>query len=151
MRPTIYLGADHAGFDKKTIIKEHLLVKDFIVEDLGAHSLNPHDDYTEFAKAVAGAVREHEGSLGILVCGSAEGVCITANKFDGIRAGIGFSAESAGLLREHDHGNILCLPGRVKIEDDLLLIVDTFIKATPSTEARHVRRVGEIRDLEQTN
>ncbi len=151
MRPTIYLGADHAGFDKKNIIKEHLLVKDFTVEDLGAHALNPHDDYTGFAKAVAEAVRENKGSLGILVCGSAEGVCITANKFDGIRAGIGFSAESAGLLREHDHGNILCLPGRLPTQDDLLLIVDTFIKASPSTEARHIRRVGEIEALEQTN
>ena len=146
---TIYLGADHAGFDLKNILKEHLERQGHVVHDLGAHTLNLHDDYPVFAAAVASNVREHASSFGILICGSAEGVCIAANKFDGIRAGVGFSLASATAMRNDDDANILCLPARLKLIDDPLAIADAFLTTPFSNAARHNRRLAEIDDLEQ--
>ncbi len=144
----IYLGADHRGFALKESVKRHLVRAGFEVEDLGAHELEPHDDYPVYAARVANVVRSNPRSLGILFCGSAEGMCIAANKFDGIRAGIGFSIPAAKSLRFDDHGNVLCLPSTVSVQDDIFTIVDTFLTTAPSTEARHVRRSEEITSLE---
>ncbi len=144
----IYIGADHAGFALKESVKRHLNDREFEVEDLGAHELSPGDDYPVFAARVAQAVRENPRSVGILICGSAEGVCIAANKFDGIRAGIGFSIDAARSLRANDTGNILCLAGRLSTIDAPMAIVDAFLTAEPSGETRHMRRVNEIRAIE---
>jgi len=144
----IYLGADHAGFAMKESVKRHVQSVGFEVEDLGAHEVNPDDDYPVYAARVAGVVRENPRSVGLLFCGSAEGICIAANKFDGIRAGIGFSIEAARSLRFDDHGNILCLPGRIGTKDDPMQIVDAFLNAEPSMAQRHERRVEEISRIE---
>jgi ribose 5-phosphate isomerase B len=144
----IYLGADHAGFSLKETIKRHLQHGGFEVEDLGAHAVNETDDYPVYAARVANVVRENPRSVGILFCGSAEGICITANKFDGIRAGIGFSIAAAKSLREDDHGNVLCMPGRIKTPDDPISIIDTFLRAHPSHADRHERRIQEISQIE---
>ncbi len=149
MHTTIYLGADHAGFDLKNILKEHLEKQGHVVHDLGAHILDLHDDYPVYAAAVASNVREHAGSFGLLVCGSAEGVAIAANKFDDIRAGVGFSVASAIAMRNDDDANILCLPARLKLIDDPLAIADAFLTTQFSDAPRHNRRLGEIDDLEQ--
>lgn len=147
MSVTVYLGADHAGFALKNSLKEHLEMKGFMVEDLGAHELDETDDYPEYAAAVAQAVRGHRGSFGLLVCGNAEGICIAANKFQGIRAGIGYSLEAAKTMRNDDNTNILCLPGRVPIADEPLEIAEMFL-ATPFSQAeRHERRVNQIDEL----
>lgn len=151
MRPTIYLGADHAGFDLKTVLAEHLDTHGFIVHDLGAHTLNPNDDYPAYAAAVAEAVLGHPGSSGILSCGNAEGVCMVANKFDGIRAGVGFSKEAARTMRQDDDANVLCVPGRIKTEDDPLQIVNTFLETSFSGADRHVRRLSAIEKIEEEN
>ncbi|MFA6130983.1 MAG: RpiB/LacA/LacB family sugar-phosphate isomerase [Patescibacteria group bacterium] len=148
MQTTVYLGADHAGFDLKTIISEHLELHEYAVEDLGAPTLNPADDYPQYANAVAEAVLAHPGSFGILICGNAEGVCIAANKFHGIRAGIGYSKEATKTLRTDDNGNILCLPGRIEIEDDPLKIVDLFLQTPFSKSKRHERRLKQIETFE---
>lgn len=151
MKPIIYIGADHAGFDMKTSVKEHLETRGYTIEDLGAHTLDPHDDYPMYAEAVAQAVLNHPGSVGVLSCGNAEGICIAANKFDGIRAGIGFSKKAAASLRNDDHANIICIPGRIDIPDDPLAIVDTFL-ATPFSDAeRHKRRLNQLSDIEKSN
>lgn len=147
---TVYLGADHAGFDMKNIIKEHLESRGHVVDDLGAHQLDPHDDYPAYAAAVAEAVREHPGSFGVLSCGNAEGVCIAANKFDGIRAGLGFSVDAAQTMRNDDDANILCVPGRLAVVDDPLRIVDAFVNTPFSGEARHERRIAQVNGIEQT-
>ncbi|MFH1767221.1 MAG: RpiB/LacA/LacB family sugar-phosphate isomerase [Patescibacteria group bacterium] len=147
-QPTIYLGADHAGFHLKTSIREHLESRGFSVEDLGAHELDEADDYPEYAAAVAEAVRNHPGSLGVLTCGNAEGICIAANKFDDIRAGIGFSIEAAKTTRADDNANILCLPGRIDTQDDPLTILDAFLTTDFSAAPRHVRRLQQVEDLE---
>ncbi|HCC83372.1 TPA: ribose-5-phosphate isomerase [Candidatus Uhrbacteria bacterium] len=148
MLKTIYLGADHAGFNLKNSLKEHLELQGHIVHDLGAHHLDPHDDYPPIAAEVAATVREHPSALGILVCGSAEGVAIAANKFDGIRAGVGFSVASAVAMRNDDDANILCLPARLKLIDDPLAIADAFLTTPFSNAERHNRRLDEISDLE---
>lgn len=145
----IYIGADHAGFALKESVKRHLQDKGIDVEDLGAHVLDMNDDYPTYAARVAGVVRENPRSLGILVCGSAEGICIAANKFDGIRAGIGFSIPAARSLRNDDDGNVLCLSGRLYAVDEPLAIVDTFITTGFSGEKRHERRVNAIKTLEE--
>ena len=145
---TVYVGADHAGFDLKESLKSHLEHKGYVVEDLGAHELVPGDDYPEYAAAVAKAVRNHAGSLGILACGNAEGVCIVANKFDGIRAGVGYSIEAASTMRNDDNANIICLPGRTPTQDEPLKIADTFLTIPFSGAERHARRLSQVRDIE---
>ncbi len=148
-RPSvIYLGAYHAGFAIKESVKRHLESARFEVEDLGAHHMDPNDDYPVYAARVANVVRENPRAVGILFCGSAEGICIAANKFDGIRAGIGFSIGAAKSLRFDDHGNVLCLPGALGVQDDVMAIVDTFLETQPSMESRHERRVSEIEAIE---
>ena len=141
---TVYLGADHAGFAVKNAVADSLRVLGYDVEDLGAHSLVPDDDYPEYAGRVADAVKKHSGSMGVLFCGSAEGMCIAANKFPGIRAGIGFSQEAAQLMRTDDDANIVCVPTRVSIEDSPMDVVKTFLETPFSGEARHIRRISEI-------
>ena len=145
----IYIGADHAGFALKESVKRHLHDRGFDVEDLGAFDLDPADDYPIYAARVSKIVAENPRSLGILICGSAEGVCIAANKFDGIRAGIGFSAAAAKSLRSDDNGNVLCLAGRLDAVDKPLTIVDAFLEAPFSNAERHVRRLNEISELEK--
>lgn len=148
MATTVYLGADHAGFGLKQSLKEHLERQGFVVEDLGAHELDQNDDYPQYAATVAQAVRKHAGSFGLLVCGNAEGICIAANKFQDIRAGIGYSVEAAKTMRNDDDANILCLPGRLPTQDDPLEIADAFL-ATPFSKAeRHVRRLEQLGELD---
>lgn len=149
MSKIVYIGADHAGLHLKQSIKEHLELNGFDVEDLGAHELNPQDDYPQYASAVARAIAENPDALGILSCGNAEGVCIVANKFDGIRAGVGFSIDSAKTMRQDDNANIICIPGRIKTLDDPLKIIDNFLSTPFSKETRHMRRLDEVSKLEK--
>lgn len=148
MKPIIYLAADHAGFDLKTSMKEHLEAKGFEVEDLGAHALDPNDDYPRYGQAVAEAVLEHPGSIGVLSCGNAEGIAIVANKFDGIRAGVGYSIKAAETMRTDDNANVISIPGRLDIPDDPLKILDAFLQTKFSNAPRHVRRIGQVSEIE---
>lgn len=151
MKPTIYLGADHAGFDMKTSVREHLELAGYTVEDLGAHELDPADDYPQYGEAVAEAVLKHPGSLGVLSCGNAEGICIVANKFDGIRAGVGYATEAARTMRTDDNANVICIPGRIETNDDPLAIVDAFVTTPFSGAERHVRRLEQVREIEKAD
>lgn len=147
-KPHVYMAADHAGFDLKNVLRDALEDHGYAVDDLGPTMYDSDDDYPDAAAAVAQAVRKHVGSRGILICGSAEGVAIAANKFDGIRAGIGFSAEAARLLRTDDDGNVLAIPARLELQDDPLPICLAFL-ATPFSEApRHIRRLKKIFGIE---
>ena len=147
-KETIYIGADHAGFAMKNMLREHLDDRGFVVDDLGAHTLDPNDDYPQYAAAIAIAVREHPGSFGVLSCGNAEGVCIAANKFDGIRAAVGFSIDAARTTRQDDDANVLCIPGRLKTVDSPIAIVHTFLETAFSGAKRHVRRLSEVAKIE---
>lgn len=133
----IAIGADHAGFDYKEMIKAHLAAYD--VHDFGTFS-SASVDYPDFAHPVASAVEKQEAEFGILVCGSANGVAITANKHQHIRAAICWENEIAALARQHNNANVLCIPARFVSTDLAKQMVDTFL-STAFEGGRHGKRV----------
>ena len=142
MAKKIAIGSDHAGFEYKEGFRRWLEENGFEVKDFGTYS-NASADYPDFAHAVASAVEGKEFELGVLVCGSANGVAITANKHQGIRAAICWNQELAELARQHNNANIVCIPARF-IEYELgEKIVDKFM-ATSFEGGRHARRVDKI-------
>jgi ribose 5-phosphate isomerase B len=136
----IAIGADHAGFDYKELLKGFL--KDHEVKDFGTHSADSVD-YPDFAHPVASAVEEKECDLGILICGSANGVAMTANKHEGIRAAICWTDELAKLARQHNDANIVCIPARYVSEDAAKEITRAFLE-TAFEGGRHSNRVNKI-------
>src|SRR3989344_8411797 len=110
MGKKIYLGSDHAGFKLKQKVEAWLHRKNIPYEDLGNRAYDPSDDYPDFAEIVAKRSVD-EKSFGILICGSAQGMCIAANKIKGARAIVPYSLKEAKLSREHNHANIICLSG----------------------------------------
>jgi ribose 5-phosphate isomerase B len=139
---TLALGSDHAGYQYKEKIKAHVSQKGLQFQDFGTFS-EDSADYPDFAHPVASAVEKGEKALGILVCGSGNGVCMTANKHAGIRAALCWNEELATLARTHNNANILCLPARFVPVETALAIVDAFLAAT-FEGGRHERRVGKI-------
>ena len=142
MIQTIAIGADHAGFALKEALKKWLEKNGNPVKDFGTYS-NESADYPDFAHTDASAVEEKEFDLGLLVCGSGNGVAMTANKHQRIRAVICWNEELAAVAREHNDANILCLPARFISEEDALRILDRFIHSS-FEGGRHARRVGKI-------
>jgi ribose 5-phosphate isomerase B len=136
----IAIGADHAGFEYKELLKSFLT--DYEVKDFGTHSTQSVD-YPDFAHPVASAVESKEYAFGILVCGSANGVAITANKHQHIRAAICWLNEIAELSRMHNNANILCIPARFVSEDLAKEMTTTFLN-TPFEGGRHEGRVDKI-------
>ncbi|ATP57889.1 ribose 5-phosphate isomerase B [Pedobacter ginsengisoli] len=136
----IAIGADHAGFEYKELLKSYLT--DYEVKDFGTYSTQSVD-YPDFAHPVASAVESGEYAFGILVCGSANGVAITANKHQQIRAAICWLNELAALARQHNNANVLCIPARFVSEDLAKEMATTFIN-TPFEGGRHEGRVGKI-------
>ena len=134
----IPIGSDHAGFKAKEIVKKILEDNGHMPVDYGTHS-EEAVDYADYAVQVAEAVNNGEYEKGILVCGSGQGVCMTANKFEYIRAGLAWNKEMAELTRRHNNANILCLPGRYLNENELKDIVLTWL-ATGFEGRRHERR-----------
>lgn len=140
--PKIAIGSDHAGFEYKEALKEWLNRNGYDLKDFGTHSAES-TDYPDFAHPVANAVEIGEYDLGVLVCGSANGVAITANKHQGIRAAICWNEELASLARQHNDANIVCLPARFIDYDVAEKIVDRFFH-TNFEGGRHAKRVGKI-------
>lgn len=138
----IAIGSDHAGFDYKELLKAWLQKNNHEVKDFGTNS-SASADYPDFAHPVANAVESKQFELGVLVCGSANGVAITANKHQGIRAAICWTEELASLSRQHNDANIVCIPARFISTDEAEKIVDRFLK-TPFEGGRHATRVGKI-------
>ena len=147
LRMKIALGADHAGFDLKQLLKEHIERAGHPVKDLGTHASDAVD-YPDYAREVAHNVARHDSDFGVLVCGSGVGMSITANKVTGIRAANVGSEQAARLSREHNNANVLALGARVVREADALKIVDAFIN-TPFAGGRHERRVDKIAQIEK--
>lgn len=138
----IAMASDHAGFRLKEIVKKHLEEKGIAVKDFGTYS-EESCDYPDFAHPAACAVENGEFPLGIAMCGSGNGIQITLNKHQGIRAALCWLPELASLARRHNDANILVLPGRFIDEENALQIVDTFLEA-PFEGGRHQRRVDKI-------
>lgn len=138
----IAIGSDHAGYEYKEEIKKHLLALGHEVEDYGTDSPDSVD-YPDFAHPVSSAVEKGTFEYGILICGSANGVAMTANKHEGIRAAICWNQELAELARSHNNANVLCLPARFIPVELATQITDTFLKVC-FEGGRHERRVGKI-------
>lgn len=138
----IAIGSDHAGFEYKEEIITFLQELGHDVKDFGPASADSVD-YPDYAHPVASAVENKEQELGILICGSANGVAITANKHQGIRAAIAWQNEIAALARQHNNANIVCIPARFIDLDLAKKITHTFL-TTDFEGGRHANRVNKI-------
>ncbi len=139
---TIAIGCDHAGFEYKNAILAALKAKNITVLNMGTDSLAAVD-YPDFAHPVAEAVQNGDATFGILLCGSGNGVAITANKHQHIRAAICWLDELAALARQHNDANILVIPARFVSLDSAMLMVETFLN-TSFEGGRHGLRVAKI-------
>lgn len=145
----VFIGADYRGFELKKALIEFLAKNDtYGVIDEGAYEYTEGDDFNDPAIKVAQAVRENPGARGILICDSAHGVTIQANRFKGIRAAHCGSVESAKLAREHDDANILCLSAHFIDDDTMKNIVIAFLSTDFSNLERRVRRINRLDERE---
>jgi ribose 5-phosphate isomerase B len=138
----IPIGADHAGFQLKETLKKHLISKGYEVNDFGCYS-EESIDYPDFAHPVAEMVEQNKGMLGILICGSGNGISMSANKHQGIRSALCWKTEVAELARLHNDANILTLPARFISEAEAIEMVDVFF-STAFEGGRHQKRVDKI-------
>jgi ribose 5-phosphate isomerase B len=144
----IYLGADHAGFELKTQIYEHLVHSGHEVEDLGARTLDEDDDYPQYAYAVATKILGgNEDDCGILLCGSGQGMSIAANRVNGIRATLAWNTLSAVAGKEDDDSNILVLPARFVGPEIAFEMVDKWLKAKFKADPKYKHRLDELGDI----
>ncbi|MBL7951368.1 MAG: ribose 5-phosphate isomerase B [Flavobacteriales bacterium] len=138
----ILIGSDHAGIDLKHHLKDHLKAAGFEVTDKGTH-VKDSVDYPDYGHAVATGVLAEAGTLGILICGSGNGINISANRHRGIRSALAWKPEVAALARQHNNANVLALPARFITEGEAVEIVDAFLVAQ-FEGGRHQRRVEKI-------
>ena len=148
--PRLFLGADHRGFAEKQRLLGALQGAKIGFEpvDLGPPTLKPDDDFNDAAISVARAVREHPDSLGILICGSAQGVCIQANRFKGIRAIFGYNPEIVKHGRQHDNANILCLSSDYMTTPQITKVVAMFVSTHFLPKERYIRRINRLDEEE---
>jgi len=142
MNNTIYVANDHAGVELKLAVAKHLEANGYIVINLGTDTLDSVD-YPDFAHPLAKAIDEGKAQFGILICGSANGVCITANKHQNVRAALCWKNEIASLARQHNDANVLGLPARFITIEEGIEMVDTFLD-TAFEGGRHEGRVDKI-------
>lgn len=145
----IAIAADHGGFPLKAQMISVIKSMGHEVEDLGAHELDPADDYPDFARYIGQAIQHGNADKGVLLCGSGVGACIAANKQDGIRASVCHDVYSAHQGVEHDAMNVLCLGSRIigpQLAEDL---VRAFVAAEFSPEPRFQRRLDKVNALEK--
>lgn len=145
----IPIASDHAGYEAKEKVKKMLEEMGHMPVDFGTHS-EESVDYPDFAVQVSEKVNEGEHDQGILICGSGQGMCMTANKYDHIRAALVYDEDSARMTRQHNNANVLCLPGRQLNDDQLKEIVTTWLN-TDFDGGRHERRINKIQDLTKDN
>ena len=143
------IGADHAGFELKGQIVAWLEAGGHTVLDVGAHILDPADDYPDFAAAVARAVRGGEAERGVVVCGSGVGASIASNKAGGIRAGLCHDTYTARQGVEHNDMNVICLGGRVIGIETAKEVIGAFLGAGYTGEARFQRRIEKVGEMER--
>ena len=148
----IFLGSDHAGFKLKQAIKRYLTAHGYQYEDLGSLKFNKKDDYPDFGKLVAEKVsslpNKHKG---VLVCGSAEGMGMVANKFKGVRAAVVYDVKTAKISRTHNDANLLSISGWDLSEQKAKKIVKEFLDTKFSGAKRHKRRLEKIKKIEKAN
>jgi ribose 5-phosphate isomerase B len=138
----IPIGADHAGFELKEKVKLFLNEKGYEVKDFGCYS-SESIDYPDFGHPVAEMVENNAGMKGILICGSGNGINMTANKHQGIRSALCWKAEIAELARLHNDANIIALPARFISEEEALEMIEVFFK-TSFEGGRHEKRIEKL-------
>jgi ribose 5-phosphate isomerase B len=139
----IYIGADHAGFGLKQKLVDELKRLGYEPVDVGPRTLDPQDDFPDFAKPVAQAVSKGEARRGVLTCGTGLGMSYTANRYAKVRAAVAWSPEIAEMSRKHNDANVLVLPARFVSEDEALDILHKWLD-TKFEGGRHQRRVEKI-------
>jgi ribose 5-phosphate isomerase B len=146
----VYLGADHAGFELKAHLIDHLAGAGHEVVDVGAHEYDPQDDYPPFCLDTARRVVADPGSLGIVIGGSGNGEQIAANKVAGCRAALTWSVETATLAREHNDAQVAGVGARMHTAEEATAIVEAFLATPFSGGERHARRIALLADYERT-
>lgn len=142
MKELIPIGADHAGFELKRVVMDHLESKGYEMKDFGCYS-EDSIDYPDFGHPVADMVEVNDNMLGVLICGSGNGINMTANKHQGVRSALCWKKELAQLAREHNNANIITLPARFISKTEALEMIDVFF-STEFEGGRHERRVNKI-------
>ncbi len=138
----IFLGSDHRGFELKNAVAQFLTTLSIEIIDCGPQGFDAEDDFNDYAKAVAKNVSSNQDSFGILICGSAQGVAMQANRFKKVRAAICHSADDARETRLHNNANILCLAADK--HPDYATIIEAFLSTMPLTEEKYLRRVKKL-------
>jgi ribose 5-phosphate isomerase B len=146
----VAIGADHAGFELKETVAGWVAGAGHKVVDVGAFAMDPQDDFPDFAEAVGRAVQDGRAERGIMLCGSAVGACVAANKLRGIRAATCHDTYSAHQGVEHDAMNVLCLGGRIVGTAVAEEIVAAYLKAIYVPEERFQRRLDKVMAIEES-
>lgn len=148
----IYLSSDHAGFNLREDVHAYLVKRNLNVEDIGPKTLDPNDDFPQFAQAaVLKMIGDEDPDVrAILICGGGQGMCMAANRFKGIRASVIWDSEEARMTRNDNDSNVLCLPARVLEREDEQIwqdILDTWLHTPYANAVRFKRRNAELDEL----
>ncbi|MFU8852805.1 ribose-5-phosphate isomerase [Micromonospora sp. SL1-18] len=146
----VYLGSDHAGFELKGHLANHLAKQGYEVVDVGPHAYDPDDDYPAFCLHAGDRVVNDPGSLGVVIGGSGNGEQIAANKIAGVRAALAWNIDTAQLSREHNDANVIAVGARQHTLDEATALVEAFLTTPFSGNPRHARRIGQVATYEQT-
>lgn len=147
----VYLGSDHAGYELKQAVIEHLKSEGHEPVDCGAYTYDAEDDYPAFCIAAAERTVADPGSLGIVIGGSGNGEQIAANKVPGVRCALAWSTETASLARQHNNAQVMGIGGRMHTVPEALAIIDAFLSAAWSEAPRHQRRIDILAEYETTH
>ncbi|SCE85014.1 ribose 5-phosphate isomerase B [Micromonospora viridifaciens] len=145
----VYLGSDHAGFELKGHLVNHLAKQGYEVVDVGPHAYDPDDDYPAFCLHTGDRVVNDPGSLGVVIGGSGNGEQIAANKIAGVRAALAWNIDTAQLAREHNDANIVAVGARQHTLDEATALVEAFLTTPFSGNPRHARRIAQMAAYEQ--
>jgi ribose 5-phosphate isomerase B len=146
----VYLGSDHAGFELKQHLVEHLTKQGYECVDVGPHVYDPEDDYPPFCLHTGARVVADPGSLGIVIGGSGNGEQIAANKIEGVRSALAWRVEIAQLARQHNDANVLSLGAREHTTDEAASFAEAFLTTPFSGNERHARRIAELAEYERS-
>lgn len=145
---TIFIAADHHGFELKNQLMEYIQEQNIRVEDLGSYQVNPQDDYPEYGHKVAQAIQQNpQEFLGIVICGSGVGVAIAANRFPTVRCGLGFDEKQVAAAKADDNINVLALASDFIDVEKAKRFVDAFLHTPSKTEDKYARRIKELDNL----
>ncbi len=142
---TVFIGADHRGYQLKDKLITYIQDKNIRVEDLGNYEYDPHDDFPDYAQKVSQAVLQNPKEyLGIVICGSGAGVCIAANRHKGIYSVVGINAEHVADSRRDDHINVLALSANYTTEENAQKMIDAYLTTVPAQKEKYIRRLNKV-------